>query len=231
MLRIASPRSLCRGTKPSSAESPEAPGGARGRQPADGTNAGHLATGQMMRRASSSEGLPMARGRLPTRPAVSTRAAASGRFPVAPARRPRFRKPANGIRSARDPALPGGGYGRRRRMSDRPPPDIERLLTDHIGSVGTLEVLLVLLATAQPRHGPTSSARRWRALARGPSSSSMPSPAAASCPARPAKGWTYAPALAAPGGASTGSRARWERDHKAVSRWILKPRRRGRRGR
>lgn len=116
-------------------------------------------------------------------------------------------------------------------MDDPPPLAVERLLQDHITSVGTLELLLLLHRDGARDYGidelcaELGSPRSWaelqlNALARG-----------RLVALGPQGRWSYAPATAGLASAVDDLARAYEEDRHAVSRWIFKPRRRDRRGR
>jgi hypothetical protein len=109
-----------------------------------------------------------------------------------------------------------------------PPPTIELLLGDPIGSTGTLELLLTLRAGAGKAQSvddlsdAIGSPRTWtehqlEALAR----KRLVAPADHG-------GWTYAPATPRLADAVDELAHFWHRDRRSVIRWLLQPRRRGR---
>jgi DNA-binding IclR family transcriptional regulator len=110
--------------------------------------------------------------------------------------------------------------------SPSPPPTIERLLGEPIGSTGTLELLLLLRSAREPLRvddlsEAIGSPASWTdlqlgALARG----RLVAPAGDG-------GWAYAPASPRLAGAVDELARAWQRDRRSVIRWLLQPRRRG----
>jgi DNA-binding IclR family transcriptional regulator len=118
-------------------------------------------------------------------------------------------------------------------MSDEPPASVVRLLDGAVGSVGAVELLLLLRSGTGRAHtveelcsmlgSPTSwTESQLDALARAQLVSGGAQ-----------EGWTYAPASAPLGRAVDDLAGAWRRDSRAVSRWVFRPRpgsgRRGRR--
>jgi hypothetical protein len=107
-------------------------------------------------------------------------------------------------------------------MSDAPPPDIECLLREHIASVGTLELLLLL-------RDDDSRARQI-----GDISSALGSPSSwtelqleeltrgGMVAGNATDGWCYAPISARLAGTVDALASEWSRDPGAVSRWIFR---------
>jgi DNA-binding IclR family transcriptional regulator len=108
-------------------------------------------------------------------------------------------------------------------VADRPTPSAERLLGDPIGSVGALELLLVLRAGDGRAHdldelcAALGSPRSWTevqldALTQG----RLVAQAADG-------GWTYAPATPRLAAAVDELARAWQRNRRAVTRWLFKP--------
>ena len=114
-------------------------------------------------------------------------------------------------------------------MNDSPPQSIDRLFDGAVGSVGAVELLLVLRSgrgraqTVDELCAALGSPRSWTEL-------QLDALVRAQLVAGDAaRGWTFAPATGALADAVDDLARAWRRDSRAVSRWVFSRRRRPRR--